>query len=132
MPDKSSVLITGGAGFIGTNLAKSLLDEGKQVTLLDNLSRHGVMKNLAFLREKYKANLKFVQSDVRDRAAVREAVRKAGVVFHLAAQVAVTTSLNDPTADFNINAGGTLNVLEAARQSEPRPTVLFTSTNKVY
>jgi CDP-paratose 2-epimerase len=132
MTDSPRILITGGAGFIGTNLAKTYLEEGRQVTLLDNLSRNGVEENLAFLQRKYKAQVKATRADVRDRAAVLEATSQADVIYHLAAQVAVTTSLTDPVGDFSINAGGTLNVLEGARLSNRNPVVVFTSTNKVY
>src|SRR4051812_45414613 len=132
MTDSPRVLITGGAGFIGTNLAKSYLEDGRRVTLFDNLSRKGVEENLAFLERKYRAQLRVLKADVRDRAAVHDAASQADVIFHLAAQVAVTTSLADPLSDFSINAGGTLNVLEAARLSNRNPVVVFTSTNKVY
>jgi CDP-paratose 2-epimerase len=132
MNDTPRVLITGGAGFIGTNLAGSFLEEGRPVTLLDNLSRAGVRDNLTYLQSKFGPKLKFYEADVRDQAAIRAAVAEADVIFHFAAQVAVTTSLNDPVGDFGVNAAGTLNVLEAARLSARRPTLLFTSTNKVY
>jgi CDP-paratose 2-epimerase len=132
MSDTPKVLITGGAGFIGTNLAKSFLEEGRPVAVLDNLSRAGVRANLSYLQSRFKGNVEFHEADVRDRAAVRETVAEADVIFHFAAQVAVTTSLEDPLGDFGVNAAGTLNVLEAARLSPRRPTLLFTSTNKVY
>ena len=127
------VLITGGAGFIGSNLARRLLDAGEQVVLFDDLSRPGVRRNAEWLREQHGAGqLELEVADVRDAGAVRAAVRRAGAVFHLAAQVAVTTSLTDPIADFEVNARGTLNVLEAARGMTPPPPLVFTSTNKVY
>jgi CDP-paratose 2-epimerase len=126
------ILITGGAGFIGTNLAKNLLEEGQQVVLFDNISRAGVQDNLSYLRNRFKTGLEFIHADVRDRSVVQQAVANAEVIYHLAAQVAVTTSVDDPLNDFSVNAAGTINVLEAARQSKLRPTVLFTSTNKVY
>jgi CDP-paratose 2-epimerase len=125
-------LITGGAGFIGANLAHRLLSEGERVLILDNLSRTGVERNLAWLRGRHGEALEFVLADVRDEAAVRAAVSRARRVFHFAAQVAVTTSMIDPLADFSVNAQGTLNVLEALRaHSAPTPLVM-TSTNKVY
>ena len=132
MSDTPKVLITGGAGFIGTNLAKSFLEEGRPVALLDNLSRAGVRDNLSYLQSRFKGNVEFMEADVRDRAALRDVVAKADVIFHFAAQVAVTTSLDDPLGDFGVNAAGTLNVLDAARLSQRKPTLLFTSTNKVY
>jgi len=126
------VLITGGIGFIGTNLAYRLLHEGNEVVLFDNLGRAGVEENLRWLQEQHFERMLFVKGDVRDLGAVKDAVRGADAIFHLAAQVAVTTSVLSPQEDFSINAQGTLNVLEAARQHRPMPIVLYTSTNKVY
>ena len=129
--EKDRVLITGGAGFIGTNLAHRLLNEGYQVTVFDNLSRPGVEKNLAWLRSKHQG-LKTVIADIRDQFAVENEVNDASHVFHLAAQVAVTTSLVNPVLDFEVNLKGTLNLLEAIRKSSHQPSLIFTSTNKVY
>ncbi len=126
------VLITGGAGFIGTNLAHRLLTEGRRVVLFDNLSRHGVERNVEWLEEQHGDHVTLREGDVRDAARVREAVQNATEVFHFAAQVAVTTSLTAPIDDFETNARGTLNVLEAIRNSAHRPPLFFTSTNKVY
>lgn len=126
------VLITGGLGFIGCNLTSRLLREGHEVVILDNASRAGVMSNLEWLREQHPNGVNWVRGDVRDVAAVARAMEGAGMVFHFAAQVAVTTSVTDPRTDFEVNAGGTVNVLEAARQISPMPIVLYTSTNKVY
>lgn len=125
-------LITGGAGFVGANLAHRLLGEGQRVLVLDNLSRPGVERNLAWLEQSHPSGLEVMVADVRDAAAVERAVARAGHVFHFAAQVAVTTSLADPREDFAVNALGTLNVLEAARAQRVPPSVLVTSTNKVY
>jgi len=125
-------LLTGGAGFVGVNLAKRLLDEGRRVCILDNLARAGVRNNLRFLQERYPARLDVLVADVRDDGAVTRAVERADEIYHLAAQVAVTTSLTAPVEDFDINARGTLNVLEAARRRKPAPLVIYTSTNKVY
>lgn len=125
------VLITGGAGFIGSNLAKQLLADGARVTVLDNLSRAGVEHNVERLR-RLDGDLTFVEGDVRDRERLNSLVRSADEIYHLAAQVAVTSSVVDPRHDFENNLLGTFNVLEAARLSEHRPFVLFTSTNKVY
>jgi CDP-paratose 2-epimerase len=125
-------LVTGGAGFIGTNMAHALASAGRRVRLFDNLSRPGVEKNLRWLQQTHGDRIAFEKGDVRDAAAVQRAMAGVETVFHYAAQVAVTTSLDDPGHDFDVNARGTLNVLEAVRaQSEP-PALLFTSTNKVY
>ncbi len=126
------ILITGGIGFIGTNLADRFLSDGHEVVLFDNFGRAGVDENLNWLRRQHRDRILFVKGDVRDFAAVEVAMRGADVVFHFAAQVAVTTSVTNPQEDFSINAQGTLNVLEAARHQRPMPTVLYTSTNKVY
>ncbi|MDQ2762940.1 MAG: SDR family NAD(P)-dependent oxidoreductase [Pseudomonadota bacterium] len=123
-------LITGGAGFIGCNLADRLATNGMEVIVFDSLVRAGVERNLAWLENRHGAKIISVTADVRDDLALGEVVRKADVVFHLAAQVAVTTSLIDPIGDFDVNVHGALNVLEAARR---RCTpVIFASTNKVY
>ena len=125
-------LITGGAGFIGGNLAHRLIGEGHQVVLYDNLSRQGAEKNVAWLRAEHGDRWTLLQADVRDFEALRQAAADADVLYHLASQVAVTTSVHDPRHDFEVNALGTFNVLEAARQSGRRPIVLYASTNKVY
>lgn len=130
-----SVLIFGGAGFIGSNWAARLLHTtDARVHIFDNLSRHGVEQNLHWLRQQTKDSerLKITVADVRDTAAVKRAVAAATEIYHFAAQVAVTSSISDPRHDFEVNALGTLNVLEAARQSGRQPFFLFTSTNKVY
>jgi CDP-paratose 2-epimerase len=129
---RGHVLITGGAGFIGTNLADRLLSAGRAVLVYDDLSRPGSERNLAWLRERHGESLRVEIADVRNRDALRPAVRSAEQVFHLAAQVAVTTSLIDPMHDFEVNVGGTLGVLEEIRRRENPPPLLFTSTNKVY
>src|SRR5262245_13851663 len=127
------VVVFGGAGFIGANLVNSLLDEGSEVLVFDSLARRGSEKNLAWLQERHgHRRFEFMRSDVRDFAPVQSAVRDADLIYHLAAQVAVTTSVEDPRTDFEVNALGTLNVLEAARQGGRRPPIIFTSTNKVY
>jgi len=123
-------LVTGGAGFVGTNVADRLLREGVGVRVLDNLARAGVEENLAWLQAEHGRRLEFVHADVRDADAVTAAVRGVDSVFHFAAQVAVTTSLEDPLADFSVNAEGTVRLLEALRGT--RVPFLFTSTNKVY
>ena len=125
-------LVVGGAGFIGTNVASRLLEEGGRVIVFDSLARQRVDRNLAWLRETYGDRVEFVRGDVRDRAALRPVVERAGEVYHLAAQVAVTTSLIDPVDDFQTNALGTLNLLEELRRLDSPPPLVFTSTNKVY
>ena len=130
-----SVLIFGGAGFIGSNWAHFVLrNTDARVHIFDNLSRDGVHRNLEWLQKEAgsKARLKITIGDVRNAALVRAAVQSATEIYHFAAQVAVTTSIEDPRLDFDVNVGGTLNILEAARLSARRPFLLFTSTNKVY
>jgi len=127
------ILITGGAGFIGSNLVSHYLSLGRRVRLFDNLSRPGAEANLGWLRSStLSERLEVVIGDVRDCRELRLAAADADVVFHLASQVAVTTSVQDPRYDFEVNALGTLNLLEAARESRRRPTVVFSSSNKVY
>ncbi|HZP66323.1 MAG TPA: NAD-dependent epimerase/dehydratase family protein [Rudaea sp.] len=127
-----AVLITGGAGFVGTNLAARLVAAGRPVIVFDNLARAGAEQNLRWLRETCAKHLRVRIGDTRDAAALVEAVAEAAQVYHFAAQVAVTSSLEDPIADFEVNLRGTLNLLEAIRHSPQRPPVVFTSTNKVY
>ncbi|HYG85151.1 MAG TPA: SDR family NAD(P)-dependent oxidoreductase [Azospirillum sp.] len=127
-----SVLITGGAGFIGCNLSHRLASDGRRVIVFDNLSRAGVEQNLAWLRATHGDRIEVVTGDIRDEQAVREVVGRARVVFHLAAQVAVTTSLTEPLHDFTVNTAGTLNLLEAIRARRNPPSLVFTSSNKVY
>jgi CDP-paratose 2-epimerase len=130
--DQKYSLITGGAGFVGTNLAKRLLEEGKRVMVLDNLSRAGVERNLQWLHDHYGERLQIQVADIRDLPTVKRLMRGANEVFHFAAQVAVTTSLHFPLHDFDINARGIVNVLEAIRALDNPPPLVFTSTNKVY
>ena len=127
-------LITGGAGFVATNVADHLLRQGWRVRLFDNLSRAGVEGNVRWLQERGGRQVELRVEDVRDARAVHRAVQGTSRVFHFAAQVAVTTSLVDPILDFEVNARGTLNLLEAIRAlpANDRPSLLFTSTNKVY
>src|SRR5262245_53135111 len=110
------ILVTGGAGFVGCNLVKSLLRDGQDVTIFDVLLRRGAHDNLAWLRSNSHASqLRVITEDIRNFDAVKAAVMDAHTIYHLAGQVAVTSSVSDPRADFEINALGTLNVLEAAR-----------------
>ena len=126
-------LITGGAGFIGSNYVARLLQRREQVTIFDNLARTGARLNLEWLRETFdEKSFKLITGDVRDAQAIQDAAKSADIIVHLAAQVAVTTSVIKPREDFEINALGTFNVLEAARASGRNPAMLYTSTNKVY
>ena len=126
------VLVTGGAGFIGCNLADALASEGHEVVVFDALARPGVERNLAWLTSRNPGRISSVVGDVRDEQALAEVAAEAKAVFHMAAQVAVTTSLADPLDDFSVNLRGTLNLLEALRRSGRRPPIVFASTNKVY
>ncbi len=127
-----TTLVTGGAGFIGSNLVHALLSNGESVRVLDDLSRPGVEKNVRWLEEIHGSRFDLVVADVRDPDAVYSAMRGVTHVFHLAAQVAVTTSITDPRYDYDVNATGTLNVLEAIRAAGSTASLIYTSTNKVY
>lgn len=130
--DTSYTLITGGAGFIGTNLAARLLEEGKRVMIYDNLSRAGVEQNLQWLKKTYGKKLLVQIADICEREVLQQCVNNAEQVFHFSAQVAVTSSLTNPVHDFTTNLKGTFNLLEAIRNSPHQPPLVFTSTNKVY
>ncbi len=126
------VLITGGAGFIGSNLADRLAGSGHDVVVFDSLARPGVEENLDWLRRRHPHRITTLIADIRDRDALADATARATVVFHLAAQVAVTTSMRDPREDFDVNLTGTVNLLEALRRRRNPPPAIFASTNKVY
>ncbi|MDB4954407.1 MAG: UDP-glucose 4-epimerase [Myxococcales bacterium] len=126
------ILIIGGAGFIGSNLAAHVARGGRRVRIYDDLSRPGVDRNLAWLKREHGPLVDVRIADIRERTKLESAVRGAEAVFHFAAQTAVTTSLVEPRQDFEINAGGTLQVLEALRALDQPPPLVFTSTNKVY
>jgi len=126
------ILITGGCGFIGCNLADALAMREDKVVVFDNLSRAGVRENAQWLKLRHGELVSIMTGDIRDAISVIEAVRGARAVLHLAAQVAVTGSLQEPIDDFEINARGTLNVLEAIRIHNPSAPMIFASTNKVY
>ena len=131
-PQPKTILITGGAGFIGVNAARYFAEHGWSIAILDNLSRRGAEDNLRWLRER--VALRFERADIRDPAAMDRVVGdlRPDVVLHLAAQVAVTTSVTDPREDFEINAFGTFNVLDAVRRLSPESFFINASTNKVY
>lgn len=132
-------VITGGAGFVGSNLAERLLSEGHSVRVIDDLSRPGgkVIENLEYLRQKFDSKVKskefeFEKKSVANFNDIKSSIKGADVIYHLAAQTAVTTSIKNPAKDFSTNAIGSFNVLEAARQAADNATLLYTSTNKVY
>lgn len=125
------VVVTGGAGFIGCRVAEHYARKGAEVSVLDNLSRHGTKANAEWLQRHYP--VRFLKADIRhDQSLLEEVMTAADLVFHMAAQVAVTTSVEDPRGDFEVNALGTLNVLEAVRRSSPNAVTIYASTNKVY
>ncbi|MBI2617172.1 SDR family NAD(P)-dependent oxidoreductase [Candidatus Gottesmanbacteria bacterium] len=128
---KKSILITGGAGFIGSNLTYYFLKKGAEVTIFDNFKRLGTRANLAWLKES-DPKINVIEADIRDKNDVSKAVKGKDIIFHLAAQVAVTTSVTDPETDFEINARGTFNLLEEVRLLSKKPIIIFASTNKVY
>lgn len=128
-----SYLVTGGAGFIGSNYVARLIQRGEQVTIYDNFSRGGAPRNLQWLKEIFgEESFHVIVGDVRDADKIAEAARGSDVIVHLAGQVAVTTSVIDPRDDFESNALGTFNTLEAARLSGRNPIFIYASTNKVY
>lgn len=125
------ILITGGAGFIGTNTAIRFLKNNDKVSIYDDLSRKGTSNNIELLKKEF-PKVEFIQADIRNNKKIEEAVKGKDIVFHFAGQVAVTTSVLNPREDFDINALGTLNILEAVRKYNPKAILLYTSTNKVY
>jgi CDP-paratose 2-epimerase len=131
-PTSDRVLVTGGCGFLGCNIAAGLAARGRSVVAMDNLSRPGSQEHADWLRQRYGNKVAIEVADTRDTDAINELVSVTTAVMHLAAQVAVTTSLDDPTSDFEINGRGTLNVLEAIRRRNPHAPIVFASTNKVY
>src|SRR5690348_1179490 len=130
--DSRPILITGGAGFIGSNLADRLAGAGHEVIVYDALSRAGVERNLAWLKSTHGKKITSIVGDVRDEDELVRAAADVKAVFHMAAQVAVTTSLVDPREDFDVNVRGTINVLDAIRMRREPVPVIFASTNKVY
>ena len=132
MNGDSPILITGGAGFIGSNLADRLLSDGHRVRLYDALVRGGVERNVNWLRSRHGDRVELIHADIREQGKLAAAASDAKAVFHFAAQVAVTTSMLDPRDDFEINILGTLNLLEALRERGGAVPLIFASTNKVY
>lgn len=126
------LLITGGCGFLGANLASTALEKNAQLTIIDNLSRRGSTQNLAWLKQQ--GSFKFFSTDLRNSHALQEVVKtiRPEVIFHLAGQVAMTSSINNPQVDFEINVCGSINLLEAVRKFSPASMVIYASTNKVY
>lgn len=132
MSDDRPILITGGAGFIGSNLADRLAGEGHRVRVYDALARAGVEQNLHWLQSRHGDRIEARIADIREQDALADAAADAKAVFHLAAQVAVTTSLVDPVDDFTINIAATLSLLEMLRKRGDATPLIFASTNKVY
>lgn len=128
---KTNLLITGGAGFIGSNLAGYFLEKSFNVTIFDNFQRIGTRDNAKWLMKQY-PQINIIEGDIRDFKRVKKAVSSQNIIFHLCAQVAVTTSVIDPRTDFEINALGTFNLLEGIRLLNTKPIVIYSSTNKVY
>lgn len=126
------VLITGGCGFLGSNLAERALKQGMDLIIFDNLSRYGSYQNLEWLKEKGK--FKYIHGDIRNENDVEKVIRQnvPDTIFHLAGQVAMTTSMEDPAKDFAVNALGSHHLLEAVRKYAPKASVVYSSTNKVY
>ncbi len=129
---KKSALVTGGCGFVGSNVAARLLRDGWRVTLFDNLGRHGSAENLHWLLSQ--GAKEFVHGDIRNAHDVARVIgnTQPEVIFHLAGQVAMTTSMEHPRRDFETNAVGSLNVLESVRQAKLKPVIVYSSSNKVY
>lgn len=130
---RRKVFISGGAGFIGSNVARHHLDQGDYVVVYDNLSRDGTVKNIKWLKDNSNnKNFKFIKGDIRDFKKLNRSLVDFDIIYHLAAQVAVTTSMSDPRSDFEINALGTFNMLEAFRLKSKKAVFIYSSTNKVY
>jgi CDP-paratose 2-epimerase len=128
---RTKLLIIGGAGFIGSNLASHFAQKNYEVTIFDNFMRFGTRDNVRWLKNKY-PHIMVTAGDIRNMTDLKKVVKDKDVIFHLAAQVAVTTSVTDPRTDFEINALGSFNVLEAIRLAGHKPIAIFSSTNKVY
>lgn len=129
-----TILITGGAGFIGTNAVNHFANRGWKVIVVDNLSRKGSEENLLWLKSQSEYSIEFMNIDIVDKPTIEQAFRDNNIdaVIHLAGQVAVTNSVLDPERDFEINGIGTFNILEALRKISPETIMINASTNKVY
>jgi len=126
------IFITGACGFLGSNLAAALFKKNEEILLFDNLSRFGSAENLAWLKKNGK--FRFIQGDIRGRESLENIIKteRPGLIYHLAGQVAMTDSIDNPRNDFEINALGSFNLLEAVRQFSPESVIIYSSTNKVY
>jgi len=125
-------LITGGCGFLGSNIASEILKQGNELIVFDSLYRFGSYQNLEWLKSQ--GEFRFIHGDIRNTNDVENTIKtyKPDVIYHLAGQVAMTTSIADPRMDFEVNAGGSFNLLNAVRLYSPESTVIYSSTNKVY
>lgn len=125
-------LITGGCGFLGSNIASEILKQGDELVVFDSLYRFGSYQNLEWL--KTQGNFEFIHGDIRNTNDVERTIKthKPDVIYHLAGQVAMTTSIADPRMDFEVNVGGSFNLLNAVRLYSPESTIIYSSTNKVY
>ena len=125
-------LITGGCGFLGSNIASEILNQGDELIIFDSLYRFGSYQNLEWL--KTQGTFEFIHGDIRNTNDVERTIKthKPDVIYHLAGQVAMTTSIADPRMDFEVNVGGSFNLLNAARLYSPESTIIYSSTNKVY
>lgn len=126
------LLITGGCGFLGSNLAAHAIEKGEEIVIFDNLYREGSLHNLAWLKDK--GTFRFVHGDIRNQNDITRLVQdfRPEAIFHLAGQVAMTTSISNPRMDFEVNVVGTHNLLETVRLHSPESAVIYSSTNKVY
>jgi CDP-paratose 2-epimerase len=126
------LLITGGCGFVGSNLASHAIEQGFDVGVIDNLYRKGSEKNLEWLKKQ--GNVRFIKEDTNNFEGLSKVIRelKPDAVFHLAGQAAMTTSIANPRLDFETNALGSFNLLESVRQFSPDSAIIYSSTNKVY
>ena len=127
-----TILVIGGAGFIGSNFVKYILEEGGKVYLWDNFSRKGTVQNISGLKKNHNL-IKIIKSNyLNNQKLMKDIIEKCDCIFHLAAQVAVTSSLEDPMHDFKTNIFGTFKLLENIRKSKKKPIFIYASTNKVY